>query len=154
MEDNDQSTMIEDNPIGKGLDNFRASFQSTYDNEDSSCLPDAVDQLDQGRETSESTSCDSSNCAADLRTLSFDLLLALQSSEASRLHPAIGRGKNPVDDLSRLNSSLRSDDFDLNRTKPLLIAVLAENLSDSNDHRDGLFRREDVVNYHVATARS
>ncbi len=42
-----QSQIIRDNPIGKGLDAFRALFCSTCESKRVSCSPDAVDQFDE-----------------------------------------------------------------------------------------------------------
>lgn len=66
-----------------------------------------------------------SNHHADLQNLTIDLLLALQSLRASRLLRSSGSGKNLFSDLSRLNSAVNSDDFDLDSIKPLLRSVIA-----------------------------
>ncbi|KAL7926153.1 hypothetical protein ACQKWADRAFT_281902 [Trichoderma austrokoningii] len=103
-----QADIIENNPIGTGLDAFRASFSSICQRYSVSAVPDAVDQFDND----------------DLEDTALDLLLAFQVSPASRLLRSSGRGKNLFNDLSRLNSTVGSDDFDINRLKPLLRAVL------------------------------
>ncbi|KAH6869569.1 hypothetical protein B0T10DRAFT_418334 [Thelonectria olida] len=104
-----QSKIIEDNPIGNGLDAFRASFNSICKGAGISCTPDALDQLGQ----------------EDLQNLIIDLLLALQSLRISRLLRSTGSGKNLLSDLSRLNAAINLDDFDLDRIKPLLRLTLA-----------------------------
>lgn len=40
-----QSKIIEDNPIGKGIDAVRASFNSICEGRNISCTPDALGQL-------------------------------------------------------------------------------------------------------------
>ncbi|KAH8746956.1 hypothetical protein F5883DRAFT_700119, partial [Diaporthe sp. PMI_573] len=55
---------------------------------------------------------------------------ALQGLWASRLLCSGSRGKNLCDDLSRLSTAINSNDFNLNCTKPLLSAVLANKLDD------------------------
>jgi hypothetical protein len=41
-----QSKIIEDNPIGNGIDAFRGSFSSVCERAHLSCIPDALDQLE------------------------------------------------------------------------------------------------------------
>ena len=45
----DNPQIIEENPIGKGLDVFRASFKSAYTDSGGGilCLPEALDQLNE-----------------------------------------------------------------------------------------------------------
>ncbi|KAK4209472.1 hypothetical protein QBC37DRAFT_475544 [Rhypophila decipiens] len=76
---------------------------------------------------------------SDLQNPTINLLLALQSLRASRLLRSSGSGKN----------LLNSDDFDLDRIKPLLNAALADHLDDSliwsrvcNAHVDGVLKEE------------
>lgn len=57
--------------------------------------------------------------------------MALQSLRITRLLGSSGSGKNLLSDLSRLNSAVNSDDFDLDRIKPLLHITLAENPNDA-----------------------
>lgn len=45
MADQPRSKLIEKNPIGNGLDAFRASFNSTCERSSVSCGPDALEQL-------------------------------------------------------------------------------------------------------------
>ncbi|RYP33633.1 hypothetical protein DL766_003382 [Monosporascus sp. MC13-8B] len=109
MGDQSRSETIRNNPIGKGLDAFRASFSLICEDRSISCN-DALNQL--GHE--------------DLQNLTLDLLLALQGLRVSRLLPSTGGGKNLFNDLLRLNSAVNSDDFDFDRTKPLLNAALVD----------------------------
>ncbi|EOO04241.1 putative protein kinase-like domain protein [Phaeoacremonium minimum UCRPA7] len=60
-----------------------------------------------------------------LQNLTLDLLLALQGLRASRLLSSRGGGKNLFSDLAKLNSLVNADDFDFDRIRPLLNAVLA-----------------------------
>ena len=47
MTDQAQSEILENNPIGKGLDAFRTSFNSICEDRTISCTPDALGQLAQ-----------------------------------------------------------------------------------------------------------
>ncbi|EJT69154.1 hypothetical protein GGTG_13263 [Gaeumannomyces tritici R3-111a-1] len=64
------------------------------------------------------------------QTIVIALLSALQILPASRLLRSGGTGKNVLADIARLNLVVASDDFDLDRIKPLLRAALA---GDPND---------------------
>ncbi|KAH7115371.1 hypothetical protein B0J13DRAFT_209325 [Dactylonectria estremocensis] len=113
-----QSKIIEDNPIGNGLDTFRKTFNSICEGADIPCTSDALDALEQlGQD--------------DLQNLIIDLLLALQSLRISRLLRSSGSGKNLLGDLSRLNSAVNSDDFDLDQIRPLLRSALANDVDDA-----------------------
>ncbi|KAH7237825.1 hypothetical protein B0J15DRAFT_553838, partial [Fusarium solani] len=68
-----QSKVIEDNPIGNGLDVFRGSFDSICEGAGIPCSPDALDKLGQ----------------EDLQNVIFVLVSALQILPASRLLRAI-----------------------------------------------------------------
>ncbi|KAL3584588.1 hypothetical protein FPOAC2_14368 [Fusarium poae] len=111
-----QSRIIEDNPIGDGLNAFRASFKSICEGASVPCTLDALEQLSQ----------------EDLQNLVIDLLLALQGLRISRLLRSSGSGKNLLSDLSRLNAAaVNLDDFDLHRIKPLLRLTLADKPDDA-----------------------
>ncbi|KAL2415158.1 hypothetical protein ABEF91_003133 [Exophiala dermatitidis] len=110
MKDQPWSGIIEDHPIEKALDTFRALFNSICEDKSVSCTPDALGQLEQ----------------EDLQELTLDLLIALRRLPVSRLLPSGGRGKSLFGDLLKLNSALYSDDFDFDRIKPLLTAAIAE----------------------------
>ncbi|RYC78653.1 hypothetical protein BFJ63_vAg18473 [Fusarium oxysporum f. sp. narcissi] len=110
-----QSRIIEDNPIGDGLNAFRASFKSICEGASLPCTLDALEQLSQ----------------EDLQNLVVDLLLALQGLRISRLLRSSGSGKNLLSDLSRLNAAVNLDDFDLDRIKPLLRLTLADKPDDA-----------------------
>ncbi|KAH6628305.1 hypothetical protein F5144DRAFT_303988 [Chaetomium tenue] len=100
--------IIGDNPIGKGLDDFRSSFNSICE------TPDAIEQLDQEA----------------LQKLVLAFLSATQNLPAARLLPAATRG-TLRSDLLRLELSLDSGDFDLDRLKPAIKAALADDLNDA-----------------------
>ncbi|OBS20584.1 hypothetical protein FPOA_06941 [Fusarium poae] len=115
MADQPRSTVIKENPIGKGLNAFRSSFNSLCEAESTLCPPDALDQLDQ----------------EDIQNLVLDLLSALRSLPAVRfLRSKTGHG-TLRSDLLRLISAAASNDFDYDRIKPLLKAALAD---DPNDY--------------------
>ncbi|KAK0612265.1 hypothetical protein B0T14DRAFT_439280 [Immersiella caudata] len=116
MTNQPQSKIIEENPTGNGLDAFCTSFNSICKGAHISCTPDALEQLGQEGKTPQ----------LDLQNLTIDLLLALQSLRASRLLRSSGSGKNLFSDLSRLNSAINSDDFDLDSIKPLLRSAIAD----------------------------
>ncbi|KAH8743581.1 hypothetical protein F5883DRAFT_40734 [Diaporthe sp. PMI_573] len=115
MADQPRSKIIEDNPIGNGLDAFRASFNTACADREIPCTLDALGQLD----------------LKDIQNLALDLLSALQTLRASRLLRSSGSSKNLFSDLSRLNSAVNSDDLDLDRIKPLLKAALADDSDDA-----------------------
>ncbi|RYO78285.1 hypothetical protein DL766_009514 [Monosporascus sp. MC13-8B] len=101
-----RSETIKSNPIGKGLDAFRASFSKSI-----SCK-DALDQLDH----------EEPNFRSPLSTARPPCL-----SSAS----LYWRRQDLFSDLSRLNSAVNSDDFDFGRTKPLLNAALLDHPDDA-----------------------
>ncbi|KAH7016319.1 uncharacterized protein B0I36DRAFT_254039 [Microdochium trichocladiopsis] len=108
MADLARSQIIKENPIGKGLDAFRASFSLICEGASVPCTPDSLGRLDrEGKNDS----------TASLRI--------------SRLLRSSGSGKNLLSDLSRLNSAVNSDDFDLNSIKPLLNAALTDDPDDA-----------------------
>ncbi|KAJ0100707.1 hypothetical protein J7T55_008968 [Diaporthe amygdali] len=74
------------NPIGTGLDAFRASFSPICEDKSISCTPDALDQF--ARE--------------ELQNLTLDLILALHGLRTSRVLSSRGGGKNVFSDLSKL----------------------------------------------------
>ncbi|KAB5513428.1 hypothetical protein GE09DRAFT_1162395, partial [Coniochaeta sp. 2T2.1] len=75
--------IIKDNPIGNGVDAFRASFNTACSDKRIPYTPDAPGQLD----------------LEDVQNLALDLLSALQSLRASRLLRPGGSGKNLFSDM-------------------------------------------------------
>ncbi|KAK3384287.1 hypothetical protein B0T24DRAFT_516412, partial [Lasiosphaeria ovina] len=117
MADQPRSEIIKDNPIGKGLDAFRASFSSICEGASVSCTPDALEQLGQ----------------EDLQNVVLDLLFALGNLPTIRfLRSKTGHG-TLRNDLLKLISAVSSDDFDFDfdRIKPLLKAALADDPDDA-----------------------
>ncbi|KAI9785550.1 MAG: hypothetical protein M1839_009291 [Geoglossum umbratile] len=108
MTDPSRSAIIKTKPIGQGLDAFHKSAQSLFQELNISSPITVLDQI--GSE--------------DLQDHALDLVLALQALPASRLLPSNGGGKNLFSDLSRLNLSINTGDFDVGRVIPLLIAIL------------------------------
>ncbi|KAF9784250.1 hypothetical protein IL306_007718 [Fusarium sp. DS 682] len=115
--DQERLKIIEDNPIGEGLDKFRENFHK-------SC-PDAATQ--EGLESLN----ENGSTAPDLHVLAVELLLVLASLQVSRLLPPSGHGNHLRADLTKLALTIDSNEFDLDRIKPLLRAVIAENTVDA-----------------------
>ncbi|RYP78609.1 hypothetical protein DL769_003170 [Monosporascus sp. CRB-8-3] len=115
MTDQLRSNIIKENPIGKGLDAFRISFNSICEGAHISCTPDALEQLSQ----------------EDIHKLVLALLSTVQDLPAARLLPATTCRGTLRSDLLRLGLSLDSDDFDLELIKPLLEAALADDPDDA-----------------------
>ncbi|KAL7938254.1 hypothetical protein V8C35DRAFT_291397 [Trichoderma chlorosporum] len=115
MMDEAQAKVIGDNPIGEGLDAFRASFRVTCESNDISSTPDSINDLGQ----------------EDLQNLSISLLSALQILKASRLLPPRGRGKSLFINILELSSSVSSDDFDFDRIIPLLKVAVDDGSPDT-----------------------
>ncbi|KAI1209567.1 uncharacterized protein F4807DRAFT_97196 [Annulohypoxylon truncatum] len=103
-----RSEIIRNNPIGKGLETFLASFNSLCESKDIPYSRLAFNQLDD----------------EDLQNVILDLLLALQQLKVSRLLRF--DSKTLLTDLSRLTSVVASNNFDFDRVKPLLRAVVAK----------------------------
>ncbi|RSL54458.1 hypothetical protein CEP51_014708 [Fusarium floridanum] len=115
MGDQPQSKIIEDNPIGNGLDAFRGYFSSICEGARVSCTPDALEQLEQ----------------EDVQDLTSSLLSALQILPTTRLLPSkTGRG-TLRSDLLRLISTAASADFDFDRVKSLLKSALVDEPDDA-----------------------
>ncbi|KAK1471304.1 hypothetical protein CABS01_16390 [Colletotrichum abscissum] len=112
MEEHPDSTIIDENPIGSGLSAFLHAFKSTC--RDPTCKLQAVDELE----------------VDDLQDLVLILLSTLRILPAARLLPTRTGNGTRRDDLLRLNTSITSNDFDLNRAKPLLKAALADHPDD------------------------
>lgn len=71
-----------------------------------------------------------SDCHTDLQNLALILLSTLQIHPAARLLRS-NSGRTLFNELSRLNASITSDEFDVDRIKPLLRASLADNPDDT-----------------------
>ncbi|KAL2192746.1 hypothetical protein P885DRAFT_64684 [Corynascus similis CBS 632.67] len=113
-----RSEIIKQHPIGNGLEGFRALYRSVCDSKSIPYTFDALGQLDlEGR--------------IGTTSISHTLLTGMQMSRISPLIFSYGSSKNLFSDLSRLNSAVNSDDFDLDRIKPLLNASLADHLDDT-----------------------
>ncbi|KAK3933656.1 hypothetical protein QBC46DRAFT_275334 [Diplogelasinospora grovesii] len=112
MTDRSRLRIIEEKPIGNGLDAFRASFN------ESRSIPGTADALGQlGRE--------------DLQNLSLGLLSALLNLPAVRQLASTAGYGTIRNDLLKLISAVASDNFDFDRIKPLLNAALADDLDDT-----------------------
>ncbi|KAL2889274.1 hypothetical protein HOO65_030775 [Ceratocystis lukuohia] len=115
MANQSPSKIIENHPIGKGLDAFRASFNSICENKSILCPPDALDQLD----------------LRDRQTLVISLLAAVQTLTASGFLPSKTGHDSLQTDLIRLTSAVASTDFNFDRVKPLLKSALADETDDT-----------------------
>jgi len=124
MLDQSRLEIIRDKPIGKGLDAFRNSFNSTAEEFG---LPSSLEVLD--RLSTESKvigpSCCAANASVALQNLALNLISAFQILPASRLLRSSSGGKHLFDDISRLYTSATSDGFDTECVKPLLRAVIS-----------------------------
>ncbi|PHH49261.1 hypothetical protein CFIMG_006234RA [Ceratocystis fimbriata CBS 114723] len=109
------SKIIENHPIGKGLDAFRASFNSICKDRSILCSPDALDQLD----------------PEDSQYLVFDLISAVENLTASRFLPSKTGHTSLRIDLIRLKSAVASTDFNFDCVKPLLKSALADETDDT-----------------------
>ncbi|KAK6859033.1 hypothetical protein PG995_004886 [Apiospora arundinis] len=135
MDDHVRSKIIAENPIGTGLDNFRATFERVCESKGISRSPESLDHLDRD----------------DLQELSIVILSSLLGLRASRLLPAERGSKTLINDLSRLFSTITSDDsdFEYKRIQPLLHHALAIN-SDSDIWRQAY----DAVAEHTPPSRT
>ncbi|KAI5927512.1 serine/threonine-protein kinase Sgk2 [Camillea tinctor] len=116
MTDQAQLDIIRDNPIGMGLDAFHNLFNQICAAKAISPSPDAFGQLD----------------PEDVQGLALNLVFVLRILPVTRLLPSrLGRG--PLrNSLLRLNQALASDNFNLDRIKPLLESAIANPLDDAN----------------------
>ncbi|GAP89782.1 putative rhodopsin kinase [Rosellinia necatrix] len=113
MADESRSKILKDNPFGKDFDIFRTAFNSTCEKNGLSHSRDALGQLGQ----------------QDLRKVVSYILIALRGHPASGLLMSKSGRSTLRSDIIRLTSAVvTSDDFDFDfdRIKPLLGAVLAD----------------------------
>ncbi|KFY03126.1 hypothetical protein V490_00273 [Pseudogymnoascus sp. VKM F-3557] len=103
-----KSEVIRSKPIADGLSVFRDSFNALCEGLGVSTSLDGLQRI--GHE--------------GLQNLALDLILALLVLPVSRILPSNIGNKNLFGDLSRLNSAVNSDDFDIERVTPLLKAVI------------------------------
>ncbi|KAK4207648.1 hypothetical protein QBC37DRAFT_476391 [Rhypophila decipiens] len=115
MTDQPRSKIIEENPIGRGLDGFHTSFNLLCAKRKISGTTDALGQLDR-----EGLTID----------LLFDLLDTLRNIPTTRLLPSKTGRDTLRNHLLKLLSAIGSKDFDFDRIKPLLNAALADHQDD------------------------
>ncbi|KAJ5987637.1 hypothetical protein N7522_011885 [Penicillium canescens] len=113
MSDQIRSRLIIENPIGDGLNGFRATFAVICEGADLRSPDEAVDRLKR----------------EDMQDLASSLLTALQILPAARLLPS-NSGGIVRSDLLRLISAVASNDFDHERIKPLLKSSLVVTSTD------------------------
>ncbi|ORY10821.1 hypothetical protein BCR34DRAFT_601840 [Clohesyomyces aquaticus] len=107
MADESRSKVIKANPIGKGLDTFRDSFEFK-------CRGLGITGTDALYHIS----------SEGQKNSLLNLISALQVLPASRSLPSKGNNVNLFSNLLELNSSVNSSNFDIKRIIPLLRAVL------------------------------
>ncbi|KAF5126255.1 hypothetical protein E5D57_010951 [Metarhizium anisopliae] len=115
MSDQSRLELINENPIGNGLDAFRALFTSICTSRNLTSTADTLHQL--GSE--------------DLRNLALILLPSLRSLPVSgSLHSTSGSA-TLRSELLRLITAVASDSFDFDRIKPLLEIAISDNTQDA-----------------------
>ncbi|KAK0628117.1 hypothetical protein B0T17DRAFT_491041 [Bombardia bombarda] len=115
MIDQPRLKIIKDNPIGKGLDAFRVSFNLICEGASIPCTLDALVQLEY----------------EDIQNLALDLFSVLRNLPTIRLLRSKSGHCTLRNDLLKLISVAASDDFDLDCIKPLLNAALADDPDDA-----------------------
>ncbi|KAM0269829.1 hypothetical protein ACHAQH_009646 [Verticillium albo-atrum] len=115
MADRPWSQIIEENPIGKGLEAFGASFKSICSNRGIPSRPTSLGKLDDD----------------ELRNIALILLSTLQILPAARQLHSKTSGKHIFSDLLTLNAAIVSDDYNLDKIRPLLSSALTDNLDDA-----------------------
>ncbi|KAJ8130733.1 hypothetical protein O1611_g2895 [Lasiodiplodia mahajangana] len=101
--------IIRDNPIGTGLDPFRSVFNSRCKAKGVvASSPNALDQLDQ----------------KDIKSLASNLLITLCIIPTTELLPSGSSRSTLQDNLLTLYSAVFSENFDYDRARPLLVAVI------------------------------
>ncbi|CAG9987750.1 unnamed protein product [Clonostachys byssicola] len=106
---------IEDNPIEAGLDSFREIFRTICQDRSLPAIPESLESLHEN----------------DLQDLVLDLLLELQRLPVARLLPSSGRSNHLRTDILKLSPAIISNEYEIDRIKPLLHAVVAENTVDT-----------------------
>ncbi|CAG7999365.1 unnamed protein product [Penicillium salamii] len=113
MSDQFRSRLILENPIGDGLKGFRSTFISICEGADLRSPDEAIDRLKR----------------EDVQDLASSLLTALQVLPIARILPS-NSGGIIRSNLLRLISAVASNDFDLERIKPLLKISLVDASAD------------------------
>ncbi|KAE8154986.1 hypothetical protein BDV25DRAFT_170316 [Aspergillus avenaceus] len=107
MNQQSKTDIIRAKPIGEGLDAFREVVTSACETAGRPFSVASLSQLD----------------TEVLKELFLDLVTTLLALPVCRVLPSVGRGKTLFGDLSKLNSSIDSDDFDVNKLIQLCVAV-------------------------------
>ncbi|KKK17119.1 hypothetical protein ARAM_006192 [Aspergillus rambellii] len=107
MNQKTKTDIIKANPIADGLASFRDTLLSRCKDAQLPCSAASLNQLHNDV----------------LKDLSVDLVTTLLSHPASRTLPSAGRGRTLLGDLSKLNSTIDSGDFDVKGLIPLFSAV-------------------------------
>ncbi|KAI1576220.1 hypothetical protein PtrEW13061_010696, partial [Pyrenophora tritici-repentis] len=108
MSTQSRSQVILSKPIGEGLSGFRNTFNSICKDKGIPTSSQALDEV--GYE--------------ETQDLFVNLLSALRALPAARFLQSRHRDKTLFHDLLRLNATVSSDNFDAERIRPLLDAIL------------------------------
>ncbi|KAB2099592.1 hypothetical protein AG0111_0g12093 [Alternaria gaisen] len=122
MADESRSKVIKANPIGKGLDTFRDSFELK-------CRGLAITGADalyhiSGEGTAQHQTREIFLTSTRPKNSLLDLIHALQGLSATRSLPSNQGNRDLLGDLLALNSAVYSDTFNIKHILPLLRAVL------------------------------
>ncbi|KAJ5559163.1 hypothetical protein N7461_003135 [Penicillium sp. DV-2018c] len=134
MADDAQARIIEENPIGSGLDPFLSSFNSICEARNLPCTSEAFNRLTQEGKLLGiilTISRLTSDFHTDIQNLTLDLLFALRNLSTTRILPSKTSHGTLQNDLRRLVSAVASETFDSSSVWPLLTAILARK-SDSD----------------------
>ncbi|TWU78629.1 hypothetical protein ED733_005229 [Metarhizium rileyi] len=115
MTEEERSRLIEQHPIGRGLDAFRASFTATCEKLEVESRPDALAWFER----------------KDLENITIPFLFALLSCEVSDLL-LLKTGRGTLrDKLKKIISATTTDEFDFDHIKPLLRLGLVDEPDDT-----------------------
>jgi hypothetical protein len=125
MLDQPRLEIIKAKPIGKGLDAFRHSFNSISDELGPSNSLEVLNRLStEGKAII--PPCYAVNAYAALQNLALRLISAFQFLPASRLLPSSRGDRDLFGDIRKLYTALSSNDFDTDRVRSLLCAIIAK----------------------------
>ena len=119
----DKSQIISSNPIGNRLNPIHESFNSICRQLQISNGVEALHQFDNNGKINYSHWLPLLTYL-DLLKLAYGLVSMLLSHPASQLLPSQGIGENLYHDVAQLGVAITSPDFDFDRIKPLLTAII------------------------------
>jgi hypothetical protein len=130
--------VLRSKPIGEGLSSVCNSFKSLCKEQGVPASLSALDSIGIEGTLGLNMSLCISNVLLNVQNLSLALISALQILPAARLLPS-KTGKHLFSNLSKLHSAISSDDFDLERIRPLWNAVL------KNESDDVIWRQAETA---------